>query len=100
MDISVSNLPCEAKEEYCYAPINNKQAYIQVNYFGGNVSAHNLFCFEVTRIITTLNNTISDTKYLYLSLREIRTLYKDPKSIWKQAEGWEENKEEEEEENE
>ena len=87
----------ELKEEYSYCPINNLQSFIVVDYtLSCIISSRHLFCFEITRKYEMpVGHDIIDTKYLYLSVREIQTLYNDPKSIWEQAEKWDRNEEEE-----
>lgn len=68
---------------YEYKPLNSK-GYLQVDLCNGDISNKNLFGFQVTK---KMPDKIQP-RIIYLTLNEIRQLYKDPKSIWDKADIW------------
>lgn len=80
---------------YEYKPFNNK-GYLQVDCCNGNISNKNLFGFQVTK--KTVDKQYQP-RIIYLTLNEIRQLYKDPRSIWDNADRWCEDNDDKEEDN-
>ena len=50
-----------------------------------------LWCFSIIQTISKQDKICPDeqhSKYVYLTTEEVKTLYKDPKSIWDKANRW------------
>ena len=58
------------------------------------------WCFSLTRMVSSkamYHAGEQRSVYVYLTTDEVRTLYKDPKSIWDKADKWREDKDNKEE---
>jgi len=82
---------------YSYLPVvSNSGVPIDINY-------KVIWCFSLTRMVSSKARYHAGEQrsiYVYLTTEEVKSLYKDPKSIWDKAERWCEDKDNEEEDNE
>lgn len=76
---------------YSYSPVV-LQSGVPIN--------QKMWCFSLTRIVSSkamYHAGEQHSVYVYLTMEEVKTLYKDPKSIWDKADRWCEDNDDEEE---
>ena len=85
---------------YSYHPLypNNNCATISSTHTNYQI----LWCFSIIQVISKQDKFCPSeqySKYVYLTTEEVKTLYKDPKSIWDKANRWCEDNDNKEEDN-